>query len=94
MRISYQNRTVGGPSLDARKAPTIAWEKLDHCLDHVERRRRRRLADELATSEHCAEVAVAKTDPTVLLRGGRRLDTDFRVTLSQSRAAATANASR
>jgi hypothetical protein len=36
------NRTVGGPSLDARNAPTIAWEKLDHFLDHVERGRRRR----------------------------------------------------
>ena len=66
-KMTAQRDAIAGAFLVSREAaPTVRfiWEKLDHFFDHVERGRRRRLADDRAVRLHASR-APTPTAPTV-----------------------------
>lgn len=58
VKMSAQRDAIAGAFLDSKGGPPTVrfiWEKLDHFLDHVERGRRRRFAEERAAARRTAE---------------------------------------
>jgi hypothetical protein len=61
--IAQRDAIAGAFLLSMERPPTVRfiWEKLDHFLDHLERGRRRRLAEERAAARSMAEDAPQPT---------------------------------